>query len=238
MRWVLALSDSGLYGPAAECKSSDRKHTLGKISLAMRQGCNLGASKSTGRTSATRLRAPRSLFFFPLFNALSSASHSRLPCDASFIEGTATLQKRAREKTPSSREREDRGGGAIPLLRAFDDGAGSAPATLRLRDEEQWILRRALVAVVGQAVIGAASERDAVRSAPRLGLDRDRRRLLLQLLPRRQAAASTLAASQKPRRCSAGWNGSFSVTSMSDFCRRRRFDAGGPALANGRVARS
>lgn len=247
-----ALSDFGLYGPAAKRRSSDRKRTLGKISLPrVRQGWrSVLERRSRPEEHRRRFRSFSLCLSLSLLSSHTQSTriiHSRSPsCDASSIEGTrATFRKRAHEKTLSSREREDRGGGAIPLLRrrAFEDSAGGASATLRLRDEQQWILRRAaLVAVVGQAVIGAAGERDAVRPASRLDLERRgdrRRRLLLQLLPGGQAAAPAItAASQKARRRSAGWNGPFSVTPVSDLCRRRCLDTGGSAFARGRVARS
>lgn len=148
------------------------------------------------------------------------------------------------KRTSSSRERKDLGA----VLRSFSAVDG-APATFRFHDEEQRIFRRIIVvAVVGQAVIGAAGERDAVRPASRLALGRRAtagdlllRLVLLQL--RHQTAASVATASTchdpRPRsRRGAGRNGSLSVPPVSSVGRRRRLDAGGPALARRRVARS
>lgn len=66
-------------------------------------------------------------------------------------------------------------------------------------------------------------------------------RLLLLRVLRRQAAAFAATASRYPgprSRRGAGWNGSFSVSSMSNLGRRRRrrLDTGGSTLARGRVA--
>jgi len=65
--------------------------------------------------------------------------------------------------------------------------------------------------------------------------------LLLRFL-RRQATTPAATASRYPGPRShysgrgAGWNGSFSVTPVSNFGRRRRLNTGGPAFARGRVA--
>lgn len=81
---------------------------------------------------------------------------------------TMTLGKqRVRERTSSSREREDRG----TLLRTFR-GVDSTPTTLRFRDEQHRVLQQnvIIVAIVGQAVIGAAGEGNAIRPASRFDL--------------------------------------------------------------------